>query len=244
MLRRDQFRRLTFAMLACLWPLGAASVAHAAFDLSATFVQPGNLPGGQTDAGRPLTFKVKIVNNGPDAYPGGFSLNLNRFDHTGQQFLAQVGSAQPVNALAVNQSVELTFADQNPPLGSYFYKVGFTPYFTDGNNTNHKPEKFVKFVKPMLTLKVQGSGSVRVMVTSLCNKSVCTYLLPPNTNVGLLAEPYTQPMLPAYLQTKFYRWHTSAGSNACTSAPGNRMCQFTFTGSVELRAEFRTPPLH
>ena len=229
--------RPAFAMLACLWTLGAASVAHAAFDLSVTFVQPGALPGGQTDAGRPLTFKVKIVNNGPDAYPGGFSLNLNRFDHTGQQFLAQVGSAQPVNALAVNHSVELTFTDQSPPQGSYFYKVGFTPYFTDGNNTNHKPDKFVKFVTPALTVKVRGAGRVQLNappVMKICDKSECTFELAPNTNVTLVPQGKAASGPPAG-QPKFRRWQLASGQVVCS---GTATCRFTFTHSVELRAVF------
>jgi hypothetical protein len=139
--------RLMLTLVCSVLLLGLAGPVEAALDLEAKFTAPGALPNGEAPSGQAMTFKVEIRNNGPDKLTATYKVALNRFDHTGQQFLIQVGTKDllPLNA---GQTVTLEFTEANPPAGSFTYKIGLTPYFTDTNNNNHRPEKFVKFLPP------------------------------------------------------------------------------------------------
>jgi hypothetical protein len=107
-----------------------------------TFAKPGT-----------LKVTVKIKNNGPQAVvyeDGGYTFGVSKFDHTGQQFLKEIGKRDVPLLSAPGGSLQeftYTFEEAEPPTGKFFYRAFIGKkaggVYSDSNNINNKAEAFL-----------------------------------------------------------------------------------------------------
>ena len=131
----------------------ALSAGAATHDLQVTLTS--NAVQGRIPAGS-ISLRVTIKNNGPDkvAYEEGLNFSINKFDHTGQQFLKQVATRvlpllDPPGGSVNSMSFDYT---DSSVAGTFVYKAGLGPgYYRDTNNTNQTPSHTVIFYAPSTT---------------------------------------------------------------------------------------------
>jgi hypothetical protein len=131
----------------------AAAAGAATHDLEVTLTS--NAVQGRIPAGT-INLKITIKNKGPEkvAYEEGLTFTITKFDHTGQQYLKQVATRvlpllDPPGGSVNSMSFDYT---DSSTAGTFYYKAGLGPgYYTDSNNTNHRPQFAVIFYAPAAT---------------------------------------------------------------------------------------------
>lgn len=149
MIKRSRIAIMTFALAAFTTPLFAANAPH---DLKVT-LKALNSSGVSVVYPGPVKLQMRVDNLGPVRVSGSYKMIINKYDHTGQQWLKSVFTRDlplldpPGGTMTYfTYNVEDTAGTHDKGI-TFIYRAFIGPgYYTDATNANNKSDVGIRFV--------------------------------------------------------------------------------------------------